>query len=288
MIDYLISELKEKAKNFPLTCNKNSDVLQKNIEKHKKEKRSNSEKLKQLWIFETILTAQKLYVDFIEQLYNNQYYDAWVNLERCEIELKNITRHFTYEKNDTYHIYYLLNMVENWQLVFPYTIFVSTEIVHKKTKCSICGEYYTLRNHCGHIKGEIYDGYICYHIIEDIAFVGTAMVENPVNKFAVPFSQDPETGKTIDHYNYSEIEFIKKELSHRFEPWFVDKKTIEKSNHELEADIICPCGSKKLFLSCCYLKNHTDCVHHEIIKIPEHCNLKTFKTHYPLFSILYK
>ncbi|HIC8798397.1 hypothetical protein [Aeromonas veronii] len=288
MIDCLIAELKRTTNKSPLISNKKSIPLKKNIEQYKKEKRGNSEELKQLWIFETILKAQELYCDFIELLYNNKYYDAWVKLEHCEIQLNNITRHFTYNKDDTYHIYYLVSMVESWQSVFPYTIFCSTEMVHKKTRCSICGEYYTLRTHCGHIKGEVYDGYICHHIIEDIEFVGVAMVENPVNKFSVPFSQDPETGKTIDHYDYSEIEFIKKELLYRFEPWFVDKKTIKRKNIELDIHRFCGCGSRKEFLSCCYLKRYTDFEHHEIIKIPEHCNFESFKTHYSLFSVIYK
>jgi hypothetical protein len=119
-----------------------------------------------VWQARTILSIQRGFIAAFNYLKCYEFYEAWCQLERCEIEVLGLRRYYTPNDGDTHRIDYIERMILRWQSLYPYKVFFSPEILKKKVVCSICGETISLRHHCGHEKFGIYDGEPCYHRVE--------------------------------------------------------------------------------------------------------------------------
>ncbi len=128
-----------------------------------------------------------------------KYYEAWCDAEQIELIANNIKRNFPTFLNT---IALIINQVHIIQSLFPYKLFTSTEILIKEEHCSICGAIRNIFKPCGHKKGYVYNGELCYNTITKCDIVGLSLVTNPVKKYAVVFQQD-QTGHEIEYsYNY--------------------------------------------------------------------------------------
>lgn len=208
---------------------------------------------KQIWIYQTIIEIHKTYREAFVQLKNKQYYEGWRKLERIEIILSSLKRHFQYNKEE-YFLWYIEKAVKNLQVVFPYRMFASAEILKKKTKCSVCDKEVSIRNPCGHIVHEIYNGEMCHRIVTESEILGISLVENPGNKYAVMFLKDEKTGEQKDHYNYDAIDHLFECLELPYEKWEleVSLREFKKEDYgDANRNDICPCGSGKKFKRCC-------------------------------------
>lgn len=181
-------------------------------------KKCNQEQAKLLWVYQTIIEIHKLYVNAFNLIKSKSYYQAWCKLERIEITLHILKKHFTYDKKQ-FFLWYIEKSVKNLQVLYPYKLFASTEILTKKKKCSICNKEISIRNSCGHIVGEIYNGEMCYHIVTGSELLGISVVENPENKYCVLFLKDKESGEQIDQYNYDAIDYLFEQISTPYELW---------------------------------------------------------------------
>jgi hypothetical protein len=119
-------------------------------------KNDKQDEAKQIWIYQTIIEIHKLYLNAFNLLRNKKYYEGWCQLERIEITISSLKKHFQYDKKE-YSLWHIEKTVRNLQVIFPYRLFASSEILKKKKKCSICGKEISIRNSCGHIVGEIYN-----------------------------------------------------------------------------------------------------------------------------------
>jgi len=151
---------------------------------------------KKIWIYQTIIEVHTVYREVFTQLKNKEYYSGWRNLEKIEIILGSLKKHFQYNK-EQYFLWYIEKAVKNLQVIFPYRLFASTEILKKKKKCSVCEKELFIRNPCGHIVGEIYNGEMCYRIVTESEVLGISLVENPGNKYAVMFLKDEKQGSKL-------------------------------------------------------------------------------------------
>ncbi|EEZ42456.1 nucleic acid-binding protein [Photobacterium damselae] len=227
------------------------------------------EDAKELWILKTIYLAQNNYIDFISLLKKKKYYEAWCVLERCEINLKNLMKHIPNEYIEQLHVDFLVHQVPLWQEVYPYKIFASSEFLEKKIRCSECKQLITPRSSCSHLVGEVYNGKLCYRIIEDMEILGIAMVPNPVQKICVPFKKS-ENGEDVAHYNYQPLDMIVDGLPTLFYWWEINH-TIDmqpRSNFDhMETNELCPCGSGRQFIICCSSKEFVLTPHKEIVPL---------------------
>ena len=119
---------------------------------------NNQEEAKRVWALEQGLKAREHYLLAFQQMKSEDYYDAWVNLERCEIILIFLERHFPITNT---LLDFIAEQVKRFQDIYPYKLFNSPEFIIHETQCSICGRTTSLRNPCGHRVGEIYNGEIC-------------------------------------------------------------------------------------------------------------------------------
>lgn len=228
---------------------------------------NNQEEAKQIWILEQVVKINSLYVSVFNLLKSKSYYDAWCKLEKIEIKFLNLKQHFTYD-TELYKLHFIEKSVTNLQTVFPYQLFFSTEILELEKRCNICDQVLTIRNSCGHKKGEIYNGELCIRIISKSELLGISVVENPVHKYAVAFTGKSDDNETTDQYNYAAIDYLMELVSSVYEDW-----NLEIQQHLLPhsrfktygRNDLCPCGSREKYKKCCLLNKGVKFTNYEFI-----------------------
>ncbi len=222
--------------------------------KAKAVEQGNQDLAKKAWCYETIHEIQKNYLTAFSMMKEGHFYGGWGLLERVEIAINSLERHFVSPEGDIFKINFLDKHVGQFQTLYPYKMFISPAILQLEKECSICGSKISIRSFCGHRKGEIYNGEMCVHIIKKGHLLEISVVTNPVQKYSVLFLNDPETGKEVDHYNYALVNYVISGLGHPFDEWSMQKTKI-RHPHALFAHINknekCPCDSGKLYKDCC-------------------------------------
>ena len=135
------------------------DNLDQELQELKKEfvKEDKQAEAKRIWILQTIIKIHSDFRDVYKLLKSKEYYEGWRKLEQIEIILSSLKKHFSYDEN-SYKLWQIEKAVKNLQVIFPYRLFASSEILKKKKKCSVCDKEISIRKPCGHIVGEIYTG----------------------------------------------------------------------------------------------------------------------------------
>jgi hypothetical protein len=224
---------------------------------------------KEVWCLEKTLDVQENYLEAFGLLKKGKYYDAWCLLEKCEIDLESLSLHFLVNF-DEYGLTFIHKKIKGYQSLFPYKLFISPEFLFKEMECTICGSKVSIRKPCGHEIGEIYDGRMCGRKITDLDILGTAFVENPVQKYSVPFASDSKTGKFVDHYNYALVKSLVDKLNVPFDDWNL-RWTKKLHPHSKFKDVgrndKCPCGAGKKYKFCCLPKEGV-LMRHCIFRIP--------------------
>lgn len=263
--------MKSRLKNIHQLSYDSLTELHQEFQKEKEQfvKENNQKKAKEIWVCQTIIEVHKLYHNAFKLLKDKSYYEGWCQLERIEISISGLKRHFKYNKNE-FFLWHIEKSAKNLQVIFPYRIFASSEILKKKKECSVCKQEISIRNPCGHIIGEIYNGEMCHRIVTEAEILGISMVENPGNKYSVAFLKDKKTDKQIDHYNYQTIDYLFAHIHSPFEIWDleVSEREIKKSDFgNIGRNDKCTCNSGKKFKKCCGLKIGDKYPHYEFIVI---------------------
>lgn len=210
---------------------------------------------KQAWCYEQILGIQRQYLDAFEQMRAGEYYKAWCLLEEVEIAWVHLEPHFAcIEDRPEFAVRFIVEHVKKFQSLFPYRLFLSTEMVEKRILCSICRAPLSVRQSCGHEVGEIYDGALCHRIVDACELVAVSLVTQPRHKYAVAFPGSPEGRGAKDPYQYAPIRYLVGRLVGPFDAWDV-RWTRRRQPHSRYADVPetapCPCESSKPYKACC-------------------------------------
>jgi len=238
---------------------------------------------KMYWCFEQILIVQNAFIKAFFQLKDKQYYDAWCTLEKVEIGLHSLLRHHV-DADEEYHLFYIEKHTSQFQSLYPYRVFMSPALLVHEKLCSICQQPISIRNPCGHRVGEIYDGEMCGRMISKADILEISMVENPVQKYSVPFLKDPKTNETIDQYNYALVRYLVERLESPFHEWRVEWTKI-RHPHSRFLDVgrnqPCPCESGKKYKDCCLRESgvmRPHCLFSFSVAPPEHLNFVEYPT----------
>lgn len=227
-------------------------------------KESNQEQAKSLWIYQTIIKIHKLYINAFNLLKDRSYYQGWCQLERVEITIGGLKRHLSYDKKQ-YYLWHIEKSVKNLQVIFPYKLFLSAEILKKKKKCSVCDKEISIRNSCGHIAGEIYNGEMCHRIVTKVDILGVSFVENPGNKVAVIFAKDDKIDGRIDQYDYTVIDYLFELINAPYKIWDLEVSQREIAKGDYGRNDLCFCGSGKKIKKCCMERIGEKYLHYEFI-----------------------
>lgn len=187
-------------------------------------------------------------LEYFELLKNGKYKSSWVKLQDCLDDIKYVRR-FTEKRNrmDLDDIYDLLIQYEK---LYPYKVFCSSEYVISKSHCSICGKSMQSLD-CPHIKGNIYWGEPAVECIDNIEVIqAVCIVSHPENKRCILETADDRTEeeKFLMLHQFVQLHIPPlqqfsinnfKELRTRKDMKIVGRKQL------------CPCGSGKRFKHCC-------------------------------------
>jgi len=210
-------------------------------------KQNNDEKLLLLiWYCLSIIQAFEIYHEVFILLKKREYYNAWNELAQIEGIIncikKNIPDYSKYVACS-----FLENKIVKLQNIYPYKLFTSVVLTDTKEECSICGSTMNPFTGCEHIRGKVYQGELCYSIINDGKWVGDDFVEKPADKSAVAFIgiDDPE--------KYKLLEYLIPKLPNEYTKWDYKKLTKYEShsNYTIGRNDKCPCQSGKKYKNCC-------------------------------------
>lgn len=197
------------------------------------------------WIIKHIVIAHKSFVETYSLLKLKEYYKAWCELEQIELLCNRIVKLCP---GAIEALCYIMDTVRNIQLLYPYRLFTSTVMVVKERECSICGKKRSIRNHCGHFVGYLYNGHLCYDTIKSIDLKGIDIVFNPEHKYAVLGADG-----SIE-YDFSAVENLMNWWPKPFCGWHMEPEILylnPETFPDLADEGLCPCGSMKLYAECC-------------------------------------
>ena len=207
-----------------------------------------------MWTREQALCAHLLYQQAFSQLKAYDYHGGWCTLERAEIALNSVRRHVNDQDWTELHLDFVATQVEQWQSLFPYTLFLSPEIIQHEKRCSICGATVGFRAKCKHRKGQVYGGELCIHIVRRAEIISISLVTKPVQKYSTLEPFELADGKDPGKTAYLAVRYTIDRLQSPYHSWRAHKGT-RRHSHALYAAYkssgLCPCGGTKLYSECC-------------------------------------
>jgi hypothetical protein len=209
---------------------------------------------KTTWRLRQIHEVQETYIRAFREISTGKFFDGWCSLERVEIGLQFLEAHYSIAEGDGYGLGLIRSQTDQFQELFPYRVFFSPAWLVKERRCSICNSIISIRRRCDHETGQIYDGLMCCEVITAMEPLEISMVEDPVQKYSVPFFKDPRTGKQVDHYDYTLVSYVAKGLRNPFDSW---SAVWTKARHphdrfkHVAPNEPCPCQSDSTYGRCC-------------------------------------
>lgn len=215
-----------------------------------------------MYIYSTFCKFLVSYANFWDNLLKGEYPETWDHLQDAIDHLRTLNVFSFINKTNVF--YFFEKQLQAIEILYPYKIFASMEVIVDKIECSICGKNMNSFE-CSHIKGELYRGKLAYGIVREIKeYLGTSLVENPANKRCVmrsindkpiPFPCVEYLAKIIEKKQYNPLMISNVVQTPRKEV-VIDEKIPRNSQ--------CPCGSGKKYKKCCLGKT-IEKTHYEII-----------------------
>lgn len=207
------------------------------------EKLANSQVVFKLYF--RLFTSMLSYFNLLKR---GKYKESWNVLQDC-LDCAISVGKYT-EPQKRWDVPEIISLLSNYEKLYPYSVFASSEYVISRSHCSICGQSMQSLA-CQHRKGEIYWGEIAVEVIDKIQTIqAVCLVSHPEDKRCVLEMGDD---------NRSEIEKFKK--LHDFVnlglPYLMSvevEQIIEKRKKEIETvhrNSRCLCGSGRKFKHCC-------------------------------------
>ena len=210
-----------------------------------------------IWYLKNIFLIKSSFLNIFKLLkFDLEHEKAWNLIETTQLVINNIENNPFLPKED-FNIEYIKETLDKFEVLFPYHLFCSREMLIKKSKCSICGEISSIRNFCGHIPGKVYNGDYCSKIILDADWICIAIVENPVDKYSIMTPENKE-------YDYSCINTLIKNLDNPYEKFTLKKHKIYVNKPKQKRNDPCWCQSGKKYKKC-HLEKDTIGTHYELI-----------------------
>ena len=202
----------------------------------------------ELWFYETVARIKSDFLQVYSLLKDDEYdkYETvWCLLEHIEIAFGNIRDNYP-ERLSEFHLSNIETTIFNLQNLFPYRIFMSREMVVKRSQCSICHKETSIRHPCSHKVGKLYAGELCCTMITDADFLAISFVTKPFDKYCVPYMEGTQ-------YNYGILQHLMKKWDNPYDKWYVEVLDVLKPEYRNTGrNTPCPCGSGKKYKHCCF------------------------------------
>ncbi|HLP46396.1 MAG TPA: hypothetical protein VK469_10630 [Candidatus Kapabacteria bacterium] len=219
-------------------------------------------KLNQLFVVSVYLEMLKQYSIYWEQILEDKYSESWCTLQNVLDSLRVVKR---FNENHTkFYLKFIEEQMTGFEKLYPYKLFLSSEIIIKDVECSICGKDFNSLE-CEHLVGELYDGRMAYGIAKGIENIpAVSLVDNPKDKRCVMLLEN-------NAENFHRLYFLSKAIKkHKISPWDIGgvRESIRKRNineFDIKGDEKCLCGSGKTFEECCKQVGFVEFPHMDIL-----------------------
>ena len=219
------------------------------------------------WFMKTVCETRGRFIDSINAIKGGEYFDAWCELERVEIDSIFLLRN-AFLNEEEFEVADLLRLTQSWQKTYPYKWFISPEILHKSVQCGICSAEVTPWGDCEHEPGTVYNGVCCHHVVVDVEFVSMSLVQDPVQKYSALHVRKDEHGQDIQIYKYDTVRFVAERIASPFDRFEIFW-TKAFHPHELFSDRKtegpCPCESGRSYAYCCWKREGVLKPHMQIV-----------------------
>lgn len=186
--------------------------------------------------------------EFFDMLSKRHYEQSWNKLQDCLDLIKLIGRF----AEDRFELEDLYDLLTEYEKLYPYKVFCSSEYVIGKSHCSICGKPMQSLS-CAHIRGNIYWGEMAVEIIDKVEEVqAVCLVEHPEDKRCILWPTDDdrtenEKFKRLALFLDLGLPYLQQYSTRsQMETRVKDNLKLAKRNQP------CPCGSGRKFKKCCY------------------------------------
>jgi len=205
-----------------------------------------------LKVYVSLLTD---FIDYQGLLCVNEFSKSWSKLQDCLDCLYLLRKNFPANKK-------VLEISEHFlafEKLYPYRLFVSSEMLSSKQTCSICGRS-GIDPLCEHIPGEVYWGELAYVKNHGtLSLRGVAFVENPVDKRCVATIPGETLPFTLLEYYLEKVKDpLIKFVVRSFNVY------IQKENKKMGRNEPCHCGSGKKYKKCCGIDRYEKGLHGHI------------------------
>lgn len=184
-------------------------------------------------------------IKYFELLKRKEYKPSWDKLQDCIDNAQYIGRF----ADDRLDVPQILDLLQRYEKLYPYSVFASSEYVITRSHCSLCGKSMQSLD-CMHIKGNLYWGKPAIEVIDEIKeFQAVCLVSHPEDKRCIielaNDSDEAEKFKKLDQFIDLDIPVLQN---------FSVKSVIETRTKEIKKvgrNELCPCGSGLKFKKCC-------------------------------------
>lgn len=259
-VTLLINQVKKKVanNNFSLPYDEVSIVMPL-LEKIKQKAIDiNDEKLaNSQYIVNKYLGLFSKLAEYFLSLSEKKYSYSWNILQDC-LDNCIVIKRFTDVEN-RYEISKLVDLLEGYEVLYPYNLFCSSENLIIRSECSICGKSMQSLA-CNHIPDNLYWGEMAYKkILEFKIFRGISLVTHPADKRCIIMPHN-EAQSEIEVFQTLDA-FLEQKLPYLQQYNIIERKIVRKKCENIKIvgrNDPCSCGSGKKFKKCCLPKLYYD------------------------------
>ncbi len=198
---------------------------------------------------------------YFQSLNEAQYAKSWNLLQNC-LDLVIVIGKFV-DSGNRYDVPDIVELLVNYERLYPYKVFASTEMTVTRSHCSICG-LSMLSLLCPHIKGNLYWGEIALEVIDDVKLKAVALVSHPLDKRCVMTLSDDDRP---EEEKFALLHFVTQSNLNPLVRFSVESQSSLRLNSDIKAvgrNKACTCGSGMKFKKCCLSKLYYEHVHNII------------------------
>jgi len=186
---------------------------------------------------------------YLKTIKDKEYQSSWVILQDC-LDLTFWIGKYT-KIDNRLEIPSLIKLFSCYESLYPYKIFVSSELIVTKSRCSICGASWNSLD-CTHIKGNLVWGKVVTEEILDAEFSAIAIVPHPIDKRCII-----EIDEKDQEYSFNKIDLFTGQNLYPFTMFTISSKKSFKRREDIKivgVNSPCSCGSGLKFKKCCKKK----------------------------------
>lgn len=186
---------------------------------------------------------------FFGMLEKQEFKSSWNVLQDCLDDIKFVGKFLDIEAR--MELPELQELLEEYESLYPYKVFISSEYIISKSHCSICGKSMQSLA-CPHIKGNLYNGDIAVEIIDDIKeFQAACLVSHPEDKRCIIELSDDKRSEKEKFEKLDQFLALGLPRLQLFSIKTVMETRERKDIIKVNRNAPCSCGSGLKFKKCC-------------------------------------